>query len=150
MDDKISGKSRRSIKGYLIRPRKQLRLTLAMLSTVIVLLAVLAAWFTSQVNAEIQAQQLHNPLVAHYLQDSVIPALRFLHGGILLLIVASIVAAILLTHQIYGPMVPILRHIQSLKDHDYSSRIHLRKGDELSEIADALNDLAGSLGKPVS
>jgi methyl-accepting chemotaxis protein len=112
MEENLSGKKRRSVKGYLIRPRQQLRLTLAMLSTVIVLLAVLAAWFMSQVNQEIQAQQIRNPLVAQYLQESVAPALR---------------------------------HIQNLQERNFSTRIHLRKGDEFAEIADALNELAESL-----
>jgi hypothetical protein len=95
MQENPSGKKRRSVKGYLIRPRLQLRFTLAMLSKVIVLPAVLAAWFMSQLNQEIQAQQTSNPLVAQYLQAR-----------------------------------------------NFSTRIQLRKGDEL---ADARNILADSL-----
>ena len=40
---------------------------------------------------------------------------------------------------------PFRRHIQAMKNGDYSSRVHLRKGDAFVEMADDLDELAGVL-----
>ena len=50
-----------------------------------------------------------------------------------------------LSNRIYGPLVPMLRHIQNLKQGIYSSRVVLRQNDELIELRDALNELAAAL-----
>ncbi len=50
------------------------------------------------------------------------------------------------THSLLGPMVPLRRHIQALKDGRYGSRVELRKSDTVYlEMAQDLNDLAQSL-----
>ncbi len=53
--------------------------------------------------------------------------------------------AILLTHRFYGPMVPILRHLEEMKKGNYTSRIRLRKKDELHDLSEKLNDLTAHL-----
>lgn len=47
--------------------------------------------------------------------------------------------------RIFGPQVAIRRHIRSLIEGDYSSRVQLRRHDEFMDLADQLNELADSL-----
>ncbi len=46
------------------------------------------------------------------------------------------------SHAVVGPIRHIVRAIDAMSDGDYSHRLHLRKGDTLTEIADAINRLA--------
>jgi HAMP domain-containing protein len=52
---------------------------------------------------------------------------------------------VVFSHRIFGPTIALRRHIKKLKNGDYSSRAHLRAGDELHDLADELNELAETL-----
>lgn len=52
---------------------------------------------------------------------------------------------IIYSHRIFGPTVPIQRHLDNLNEGNYESRIKLRPGDEFGPIADKLNTLAEKL-----
>jgi signal transduction histidine kinase len=49
---------------------------------------------------------------------------------------------IIVSHRIFGPMVPIRRHVESLKKGDFTSRVNLRSYDEFKDLAADLNALA--------
>lgn len=49
------------------------------------------------------------------------------------------------SHAIFGPKVPLERHVGKLIEGDYSSRIHLRRADEFKKLAAELNRLAETL-----
>lgn len=68
----------------------------------------------------------------------------------LALALISLIYGLRLSHQIYGPLIPIQRHIRNLVDGNYSSRIQLRKGDEFQELEGSLNALAEHLEKAAS
>lgn len=53
--------------------------------------------------------------------------------------------ALRITHRFLGPQVPMQRHVRALIDGDYGSQCHLRKGDELQELSESLNELAEAL-----
>ena len=57
-------------------------------------------------------------------------------------IVTVFVACLTYAHRLLGPLVPIRRRLEGMKNGDYSSRIYLREGDLYGEIADDLNELA--------
>lgn len=77
--------------------------------------------------------------------------LQFLTLGSLAAILLSggacFIFAIILTHRFYGPMVPVLRHIEELRKGNYSSRIRLRQTDELQDLSEKLNALTEELEK---
>jgi signal transduction histidine kinase len=52
-----------------------------------------------------------------------------------------------LSHRIWGPVIPLRRQINDLKNGNYQARIQLRPGDEFVELAEDLNALAHSLEK---
>jgi len=68
-------------------------------------------------------------------------------AGIFALVIVCAALWLIYSHKIFGPTVPIRRHIHKLLEGDYSSRVHLRDGDELSEIGEELNHLAELLAE---
>ena len=58
-----------------------------------------------------------------------------------------ILSLTLMTYRIYGPTVPILRMIESLKQGQYGQTRHLRKTDELKNVMEGLNELSIELKK---
>lgn len=63
----------------------------------------------------------------------------------LILFFGSVGLGIRLSQRIYGPMVAIRRHIRSLIEGNYDSRVTLRDSDHFREIGKDLNKLAESL-----
>ena len=55
-----------------------------------------------------------------------------------------------LTHKVAGPLVRILAAIQQMAQGDFSTHLTLRKGDSLTELAEAVNFLAASLRRDSS
>ncbi len=64
-----------------------------------------------------------------------------------LLIIAPVVVwiGLRLTHRVAGPLIRIVKALQQLAAGDYSVRVKLRRGDSLTEVADAINLLAEAL-----
>lgn len=60
-------------------------------------------------------------------------------------VIVSTAIAIVMTHRLIGPTIAFRRHIKSLSDGKYDSRITLRKADAFSELAEDLNQLAAKL-----
>lgn len=52
-----------------------------------------------------------------------------------------------LTHRYYGPLVAIYRFLDQMEQGVYSSRVTIRKNDELVELVQKLNSLADKLEK---
>ncbi|HYA86697.1 MAG TPA: HAMP domain-containing protein [Nitrospirota bacterium] len=50
--------------------------------------------------------------------------------------------SIFITHRLAGPVFAIKRMLKTLGDGDFSARIRLRKGAELQDLGDAVNDMA--------
>lgn len=80
--------------------------------------------------------------------DSYIASLIGWLGALVLLYVSiMIVLSIYYTHRLVGPSYAFRRHIQEMMQGNFTSRITLRKGDALHEVADDLNALAEALSK---
>ncbi|MBI4355346.1 MAG: HAMP domain-containing protein [Candidatus Omnitrophica bacterium] len=56
-----------------------------------------------------------------------------------------VVASIFLTHTVAGPLVRIKRVLSQMGQGNFSQRISLRKGDELGDLAETVNQLAQDL-----
>lgn len=66
-----------------------------------------------------------------------------------LLFVFSFVLGLMISHRLYGPLVNFQNHFQKVKAGDFSSRIVLRKLDDikLKEIAEMVNQMTERLGE---
>lgn len=140
--------NRRSITGKLVKPRQQLKFSFLLFSGTLLMLIVFAAVVAFALN-----QAMVSLEVAHALQPELATALRQSISLALTLIlllaglfsIASIFIGIYFSHRVFGPLIPLQRHIEELRSGNYSSRVHLRKSDELVELERSLNGLAESL-----
>jgi signal transduction histidine kinase len=85
------------------------------------------------------------PAVAQTLQHSISTATYsvIFFSGFLLITVFAL--GLILSHRVFGPMVPIMRVLEALKNGDYSARANLRSKDEFNDVMEAVNDLAAQL-----
>jgi methyl-accepting chemotaxis protein len=145
-----SGADRRSLKNFMVRPRQQLRYSLALVTgcclSVILFLMIVVFQMKQTINTLSLAYRLDPEIVVSVqgaLSSAVYVALLLAAGVIGL----AFIVGIRLSHRIYGPLVSINRFIEELAGGNYKSRMTLRKDDDLIEIRDSLNNLAESLEK---
>jgi signal transduction histidine kinase len=122
-----------------------MRMSLAIVSICTTFLAFIIIVFWWRMNQVIYAIDANDRIMAGIVRDAVIPALRIMIAYVILLGVLVGVVSVMLSHKIYGPLVPLLRHVKALKEGSYASRVHLRATDEMGELATALNELAETL-----
>ncbi len=65
--------------------------------------------------------------------------------GLAVLSIACLVLWMIYSHRIFGPLVPIRRQVENLRNGNFSEQVTLRKYDEFKDLADNLNGLADSL-----
>jgi len=135
---------RRKFASLFISPKSLALISLPLLFLVTISIAIVFAIHLTVLRAleQVEIFGLEN-----------LPAMNTLHQaqhsvtligtlGIAILAVGCFVWWIIFSHRIYGPIIPIRRHIQSLVDGNYSSHISMRAGDHLKEVVDDLNRLA--------
>lgn len=141
------GKDQRKVTNLLVRPRAQLRLAggFAFLSGLAVssMLLVIAVSFGRALGAlsevDVRTKTLLYELVVRNLLICAVISLA--------VALCAFVYALRLSHRFYGPIVPILRLIEQLKNGDYSARGQLREDDELQEIMSSLNEMSEALSR---
>ena len=144
----MSSHHRRTIKGMLVSPKSQLtQVSIFVAGALIALLSVSLILFSSINSAVIllvESNRLDSES-AQILQSSI-------RNGFIIMLIFSLFLILYggwisfrFAHRFFGPTVPIVRLINELKNGQYSSRIQLRSGDELNEVAESLNDLASRL-----
>ncbi|MCK5683653.1 HAMP domain-containing protein [bacterium] len=63
----------------------------------------------------------------------------------LILIIFISIASIFVSHKIAGPVYRFSQNAKSIAEGDLSTKIHLRKGDELNELANVFNGMTDNL-----
>jgi len=121
-------KNRQTLVGFIVRPKQQARTAIVFIGATWVMHLVLMAVMIPNLS------QLDEFTITVYLIFSA-----------LFLSVFALVTGFVLSHRMYGPIVSIKRHIAHLREGNYSARLNLRQTDDMSELRDALNDLAGAL-----
>ena len=121
-------KNRQTLLGFIVRPKEQARTAIVFIGATWVMHLVLMAVMIPNLD------QLDEFTITLYLVFSA-----------LFLSVFALVTGFVLSHRMYGPLVSIKRHIAHLREGDYSARLSLRQTDDMSEMRDALNDLAAAL-----
>jgi methyl-accepting chemotaxis protein len=138
-------KSQRLFKNFFLQPKLQFRFGLY--STVIygILYGVLGTYFyyklqefTDVIVTLTEADQEVYDMLNNYL-------LTVARGGIIaaaIFLVLSLALSVYFTHKMVGPTVAFRRHISSMRNGEFHSRIALRQGDAFWEVAEDLNRLA--------
>jgi len=146
------GAENRTSQGLWVRPKAQLLLIslmslglLIVAGTLVLLLSSFDSYLatlreTNQMDT--QTSILVTSHLYYYLRLAITLAVSFAVGGLAL--------GVMLSHRIFGPIVPIRAHVLRLIEGDYSSRIHLRTHDQFKDVATDLNTLAERLNQKQS
>jgi len=145
---KGASSDRRTFLGMIVQPVKQIRYAFLFVGGGMLMLTLFIAVTLYYIRQTIFALELAYRLdheVTTALSDSLTGMLTLAFVVAAIFSLLSIVLGWQMSHRFYGPIIPLLRHIEELKKGNYSSRVRLRKADELMELQDALNVLAGCL-----
>ena len=141
-------KIRRRWRNLFIQPAGQVRLMFALpligLLAVEVLIMVLHSVLTGRLAGLAAAvPQATGPIAES--SDAVRGILLVVMLIVFVCAIAFLISGLLISHRYYGPLVPMLRALNGMKEGKFDQRIYLRKGDELRELAEAINSLSESL-----
>ncbi|MBI3754388.1 MAG: methyl-accepting chemotaxis protein [Deltaproteobacteria bacterium] len=136
-------KNRRSIINYSIKKEMQYRLLLKVMFIAFIATGLAGAFFYFYSNQEVGQSFRQFHITARSFLDFLLPAVII---ALLIGIVASFGIAIFFPHSIAGPLHRIERNIRErVGEGDLSVRFSVRKGDEVKELADALNIMVEKL-----
>jgi signal transduction histidine kinase len=139
---------KRTFMGMIVRPQKQMRFALMFaggaLLSLTALVALTAIVFNHTLKTLADTHKIEAE-VGYLLRDTMVYPFFCMIVGAFFIGLFIVYMGVRLSNRIYGPLVPLLRHIQNLKQGVYSSRVVLRQNDELTELRDALNELAANL-----
>jgi nitrogen fixation/metabolism regulation signal transduction histidine kinase len=124
-------RQQRKIINFLIRYHLQARITLKF--------AILA--FIFALIGELLVYLVELPMMETLSGGSNIHMPMFLFWYNIPLLLVVILAGIVITHRIAGPVYKIERKLEQVLQGDENTQIRLRQGDELQELADKINVL---------
>ncbi len=138
----------RKLQNVAIEPSKQFRLAFYMLALGLgIFLAFFAfeLWLMSSIVTNLAPLAPQDSNLHQLLGDSlwwswaafILIAVLFSMGVIL--------GTLVLSHRFFGPVVALQKHINALTRGEFEHRTHLRKNDELKELAADLNQLSERL-----
>jgi HAMP domain-containing protein len=147
-DSTRGGADRRTLKGMLVRPRQQLRFTFLFMGGGMLVLTLFIGVIMFSLNRTLVSLELAyglDPEMAATIRSSLNTTMGITFMLSAVLAAFSFILGIQMSHRIFGPIVPIVKHVEELSAGRYSSRIKLRESDEFKEVQDALNSLAEKL-----
>lgn len=136
----MAKQNRRNFRNILINPEAQIRYGMMFLAVSILVHAV----------TTVLVIQLYIAYRSEVIESSNLSMGFILSGMILLYLLLygfSFLLGLLISHRLYGPLVNLERILVKLNRGEYSSRIVLRKYDDVKvkEIAELVNQLADKL-----
>lgn len=130
-------KQRRSVINYSIKRKMQLRLLLNVMLVALIAAGLTAAFFYFYSNQEIGQSFKQFHIRARSFLDLLLPAVVF---ALAIGIAIAFVMALFFPHRIAGPLYRIERDLkEKVGEGDLTVKFSIRKGDEVGELADALN-----------
>lgn len=140
---------RRKLANLIISPKSLMRVSIPFLTLAVISIGVVYAIHRKVIGAleKMELYGLENIPAMNSLYELQSSITQIGIIGLIAVCLACIAFWIVYSHRIFGPTVPMRRHIQSLTNGDYSSRIHPRSGDEFKELIEDMNQLAEALAK---
>ncbi len=143
----------RKIKNFAIAPDKQFRLAFILICAgLFVFLAFFGfeLWLLSSVISNLTPlappdSELHALVAQSIWWSWAAFALISIIFSLLVLL-----GTLVISHRFFGPVFALRKHIEALLKGEYSHRTHLRKSDELKELAADLNQLSEKLENGVT
>ncbi len=146
-----NNRPKRTLKSTLIEPFKQIKLGLYVMGVTVVFLAVAGLLF---VNAFIEQYQhvmeIFNVVDPQTKWELVVNDVFWANAIKLSAAFITYLAVLFgvifrMTHRYYGPLVSINRFVRQMANGQYSRRVKIRRGDELGELVEQLNNMAAQL-----
>lgn len=135
--------NRRSIINYSINRHMQLRLLVRVMLIVLINTGILAAFFYFYSNQEIGQSFRHFHIQARNFLDFLLPATII---ALIIGIIIAFIIALFFPHKIAGPLYRIEKEIkEKVSEGNLAVRFSVRKGDEVGELAEALNIMVEKL-----
>lgn len=129
---------------YLIKTRFQLKY-----AGMILLFMFVAAWIVGSTVYYTGWLLMGEKLANVYPQGRLVSIMRMIDLTLILrlLLLTPLVAllSIFLSHKIAGPLYRVEKFIKAVARGDLSTKLRLRQGDELQELAEAINDMTDDL-----
>ena len=141
-------KNRRELRNILVKPRVQLKYAFIFFAGGWLTLTLYFCLFLEnmvQAMVSLSATYSIDPEISLILQSTLNRGLTvglLIGGG---MSIALLLMGAILSHRIFGPMVPTLKTLNELKKGNYSARINYRKQDEFQDVMDEINSLAEQL-----
>lgn len=131
---------------YLTGSRIQLHYLLLLMVSIIVPL-VFTAGCLYYLIFKIMAEQLGIP---EYIAVNLFPVINKINMILLIgvppLLLLLVFWGVVLSHRFAGPIERLEKELKRIVAHrDYKARVHLRKGDDVKPIADAINELLAGI-----
>ena len=124
----------------LSKPRMQLRLTLTFVS-----LAVFASLSTVILVESVMSQALADAGVDAQNIDTLGSILRAMIGTLLVLVPVMTAVGIVVTNRIAGPVYRLETHLAEIARGAHPEPCRLRKGDELQDLCEVMNEAVDTL-----
>ena len=124
----------------LSKPRMQLRLTLTFVS-----LAVFASLSTVILVESVMSQALADAGVDAQNIDTLGSMLRAMIGTLLVLVPVMTAVGIVVTNRIAGPVYRLETHLAEIARGAHPEPCRLRKGDELQDLCEVMNEAVDTL-----
>lgn len=138
-------KNNRRFTNFLLQPSLQLRLGVVTLVVTIcfssAFIFILTFHFNTLFHSILNLTDIPD-VILEEVRQTLIDTMGWLIGVLILYALTNLGISVLFTHRLVGPTIAFRRHIQSMIDGQYKSRVILRKADAFLEVADDLNKLA--------
>ena len=137
--------SRRRFANLLLRPGLQLKLPLFLLGLTgffVVLLTVQSFLAVEMLFSEAASRPEVPIAISGALQERTWDFFYLSASLAMAYALAAVGVSVVYLHRLVGPMVAFRRHLEALKNGDYSSRVQLRRKDAFEDVAEDLNELA--------
>ncbi len=140
---RIKNRRRPVLINYSIKRRMQLRLLFKVMLTTLIALGLTTIFFYVYSNQEVGNSFKEFHIHARSFLDLLLPGVLL---ALLVGIVIAFVAAVFFPHKIAGPLYRIEKDIKNeLGEGNFTGRFTVRKGDEVEELAEALNTMVEKL-----
>lgn len=147
-DGSSDARSRRKVVNLIQRPKQQIKYIMYFLASGMILLLIVFSFIlftlSNLVNTMTQLCGMGEDVQAA-IQQSIMSAWIVFAIVFTAFAAMSIATGLLISHRIFGAMVPIRRQLEAMLAGDYGRRGHLREHDELQEIMSDLNALSEKL-----
>ncbi len=118
-----------------IKKNLQIRYMILMVACVLCGLLIMGLELTATLNDLFD----NYPVLVQPIYDEFIPIVASFFYKIAIYILLVIIISAILSHKMAGPVYRFEQTCKEIAKGDFSKRVHLRKGDQLTELQDAFN-----------